>query len=96
MPEPLWVSDHALVRYLERVRGMDLNPYRQELRQLAEAHEGAPATSGGTWDGGLVIVIEQLGKPVIVTVLGPGYRPKRPRSFTRLIYVPPASEAADV
>lgn len=41
--------------------------------------------------GGLVIVIEELGLPVITTVLAPGQRTKR-RFGSRLIHIPPKDE----
>ena len=31
------VSDHALVRYLERVKGVDVESYRQEIVALVDA-----------------------------------------------------------
>lgn len=33
--EQLMISDHAVVRWLERVEGMDLEPIRQKMRALA-------------------------------------------------------------
>lgn len=30
------ISDHALIRWLERRYGVDLQPYRDELRELVE------------------------------------------------------------
>lgn len=34
--DSLLVSDHAVVRWLERVEGMDLEPIRARMRQIAE------------------------------------------------------------
>ena len=39
------VSDHAVMRYLERVKGMDLEPYREEIRAIVESAVEAKALS---------------------------------------------------
>lgn len=31
------ISAHALIRYIERVKGFDLNPYRQEIKQIVKS-----------------------------------------------------------
>lgn len=31
------ISAHALIRYIERVKGVDLTPYRQEIKQIIKA-----------------------------------------------------------
>lgn len=91
---PLAVSDHALVRYMERIKGICLDEYRAEVRALADKHQDELSPTPGEFDNGFVIVIEALGLPIVTTVLGPGHRPKRKAAFsTRLIYVPrPAPE----
>jgi hypothetical protein len=38
------VSDHAVIRYLERVKGVDINAIRDELRAIA--NEAVPAKDG--------------------------------------------------
>lgn len=85
------VTDHALVRYIERVCGETLEPYRTELRalvQLPEAAEDVPD------DGALIkIIVEAANKGrrrAVVTVLGPEQRVKnsaRNRSIRRIISV---------
>lgn len=71
------VSDHALVRYIERICGETLEPYRVELRamlMLPEADPDAPE------DGTLIkLVVEghpKQRKRSIVTVLGTDQRAK--------------------
>lgn len=85
----LRVSDHALVRFIERIKGVSLDPYRAELLALAAAHRDEQPPSG-VFDDGLVLIVELLGHPVITTVLGPGQRPKRKQQpyGTGLIHVP--------
>ena len=84
----LFISDHALVRYMERIKGVCLDEYRDEIRALVETHKDAPAPAGGIFDDGMVIIIETLGHPVVTTVLGSGQRPKRKQQFTRMVHVP--------
>lgn len=87
------VSDHALVRYMERIKGICLDAYRAEIQALAAANQHRPLPAAGEFDDGLILVIEVLGLPVVTTVLGPGQRPKRRRAFgTQLIHVPPNTE----
>lgn len=46
------ISDHALVRYTERVLGMDLQPLRDQIaRELEEALE-----RGGDLDGATAVI----------------------------------------
>jgi len=85
----LHVSDHALVRYLERIRGISLDTYREQIRQLAVANADNEISIGTAYDYGSVIVIELLGLPVVTTILGPGQRAKHKTIFTQLIHVPP-------
>lgn len=85
----LTISDHALVRYIERVKSFDLEFYREEIRTLVRRHVGQPAPAGAAYDDGLVFVVERLSAaPTVVTVLAPGFRSKR-HSFGRtLVRVP--------
>jgi hypothetical protein len=45
----LVISDHALMRYMERVLGLDLEPYRDDIRgKISSAcHAGASRVSTG-------------------------------------------------
>lgn len=71
------VSDHALVRFIERVKGLSLDNYRAEMTTLAEAHKG-DAVLSGCYDDAALFVIEHLAeRPTIVTVLPPNFRPKK-------------------
>lgn len=62
------VSDHAIVRYLERCKGFDVEALRQELRSIVD--EAAPSVEGGyLWhSSGVGLVLGQDGR--VVTVLG--------------------------
>lgn len=68
------VTDHALLRYLERVIGFDFSLYRDALARRAEVAsvDGAASISLD----GHVFVIED-GR--VITVLPEGGRPKRRR-----------------
>lgn len=62
------VSDHALVRYLERCKGFDVEGLRRELRAMAD--EAIPSKDGEHhWhSSGAALILGQDGQ--IVTVLG--------------------------
>jgi hypothetical protein len=84
------ISDHALVRYLERVKGMNLDKYRDEIRALVSEHWKRQIPDSG-YDDGLLFVIEHLeSRPTIVTILSPAMRPKRkaPWSTRTLVHMP--------
>ncbi|WP_439526198.1 hypothetical protein [Roseovarius mucosus] len=49
-------SDHAVVRYLERVKGMDIDAVRREIGRVVE--EGLEAGACGVISGGFVYRIE--------------------------------------
>lgn len=64
------VSDHALLRWLERHHGMDLQPYREELAALVEPFVAIKAKSACVAPGlyaalaGNVVTTVRPGKPV--------------------------------
>jgi hypothetical protein len=69
---PLYVTDHALLRYIERIHGVDVEILRAELRQMAlRGAEAAERIGGGEY----TIVCEPLRLRVVganvVTVLAP-------------------------
>lgn len=69
MKKPLVrVSDHALVRYLERVIGIDCEQIRRELgaRLDASYRDGA---CGVVIEGFSIRIVEELDGPVATTVL---------------------------
>lgn len=43
------VTDHALLRYLERVRGIDLDKFREEIANLVRPGLGGTKISTGGW-----------------------------------------------
>lgn len=69
--EPV-ITDHALVRYIERYHGLDLTPLRNDL---ANAARDAIAASGAgvKLPGGCVIKLD--GKVVVTVLPGSGGRP---------------------
>lgn len=62
------VSDHAVVRYLERVFGIDMERTRDDIRRLVD--ESTPfASCDGLWHSkGMVFILNDDG--AVVTVLG--------------------------
>lgn len=58
------VSDHAVLRYLERVEGVDIEAIRREIGRRAD--RGIEAGACGVVSGGFVYRIEA---GVVVTVL---------------------------
>lgn len=40
--EPVHVSDHAMIRYMERVLGMDIEQLRAHIADGTRRHRGAP------------------------------------------------------
>ena len=91
----LRVSDHALVRYMERIKGVCLDSYREEILRLVAENRQNPSPPAGRFDEGAVIVIEILGLPVITTILGSGQRPKYKTAFTQMIYFHPPTLRGD-
>ena len=83
------ISDHALVRYIERIKGESLNKYRDEIRTLIAEHKKNPIPVH-CYDDGILFVLEHFrDPPIIVTVLEPGDRPKRKNWLTRtFVHVP--------
>lgn len=63
------VTDHALIRYLQRHKGIDVDAMRDELRALADG--AAPAKDGEHFwhPSGVIMIIGNEGQ--IVTVLSP-------------------------
>lgn len=63
------VTDHALLRYMGRHKGIDVEAMRDELRQMAEA--ATPAKDGEHhWhNSGVLMAIGSKGQ--VITVLSP-------------------------
>lgn len=78
----LRVSDHALLRFLERGGGVDIEALRDQVSAtLQRAADAAATVAAGNYtitvDGLVFVVRAAIGGPVIVTVLddrGPGPR----------------------
>lgn len=78
MARPLRVCDHALLRFLERVGGLDVEGVRRHLAESLDRAVGAAELLGQSEmtiaaDGNHYIVV----KGRLVTVLSPPMRPKR-------------------
>ncbi|WP_051442637.1 hypothetical protein [Mesorhizobium sp. WSM3626] len=66
--EPVRVSDHAMVRYMERVLGMDVEQLRAHIAEGTRRHQQAPCvrTLGARFllvDGVVVTTIEGRSVP---------------------------------
>jgi hypothetical protein len=73
------VSDHAIVRYLERVGGFDIDRLRQQIAsrisEAAKAGASAVVVDGYEY----VIQIDASGHPIVATVLKPSQQKRRKR-----------------
>ena len=83
------ISDHALVRYIERVKGESLEKIRDEIRTLLSAHKDRRIPDSGYHDG-ITFVLEHLNeRPTVVTVLSPGWvKRRRPWSTRTMVHMP--------
>jgi hypothetical protein len=72
------VSDHALLRYIERVRGFDLDKLRLEIADTVHIATlgGASSVSRG---GFKYVLAYNQGKCPVVTTVGPDEMRTRPR-----------------
>lgn len=74
MSRRVLVSDHAVLRYLERVGGFEIEALRQQIADRLE-----PAASTGAEsvviDGFRYVLRSDSGGPVVTTVLGKGWLP---------------------
>jgi hypothetical protein len=68
-PEQRLVTDHALIRYMERHKNIDVNALRDELRILAS--EAVPAKDGEHFwhESGVMLILGDVGQ--VITVLSP-------------------------
>lgn len=67
------ISDHALMRYLERVKGMDLEQIRREIGRKIDLVNDHPGANGVRVDGFLF----RLQDGVVTTVLPNKVKRKR-------------------
>ena len=72
------VTDHALIRWIERVQDINLDAWRMEIASICAEALAAGATSLVTDHGTFVL---ECGK--VVTILEPGQRPGRSKTFER-------------
>ena len=68
------VSDHAVLRYLERVGGFDIETLRRQIADRLEAHAAAGAQSV-IIDGHRYVMRDDTGSCVVTTVLAKGWMP---------------------
>jgi hypothetical protein len=74
------VSDHALIRWLERFGGVDMDFFRSHISGLVKEAIDAGATSV-TIDGYVYTLSPK--KRTVITVLEPQMRAKRSQKFMR-------------
>lgn len=67
-PPPPVVSDHAVLRYLERVSGVDVEAIRHAIG-VQVALGAALGASGVSVDGLTYVIQHTLGRPTVVTVI---------------------------
>jgi hypothetical protein len=67
-----FVTDHALLRYLERARGIDIELIRSHIALIC-----GPAANAGAINYRLDDVTYVFKRGHVVTVLGHGMRPKQ-------------------
>lgn len=70
MSRPVFISDHALMRYIERVHGIDVEPLRKEIRAIVA--DAAAAGAARVKRGGFEYVIQDN---TVTTVLPAGAKP---------------------
>lgn len=77
---PVRVSDHAVLRYLERVGGFEVEKLRAEMASRVEAVR-APNATYVRLDGVSFVVRDESGGAVVTTVISKGkpYRPRKRR-----------------
>lgn len=74
----LAVSDHAVLRYLERCQGVDVEAVRAAIAAKADDPAGRGARVV-TVDGVILCIGRRGGQPIVTTALGLDMRPqKRP------------------
>lgn len=68
----LHITDHAVIRYLERVRGVDIDAVRREIRSNVALATDYPGATGILKDGfryvlanSAVVTIHDLGSPSV-------------------------------
>lgn len=67
MSRPVVVTDHALLRWLERIHGIDVEGFREMLQAEATAALRAYGVERGDEDGTFII-----DNGTVITVLAPG------------------------
>lgn len=63
------ITNHALLRYMERHKGIDVNALRNELRMIADASEPAKDGEHHWHPSGVILVMGEAGQ--VITVLSP-------------------------
>lgn len=71
---PISVTDHALLRWLERFHGLDIEAHRAALRAEIEASLDALAAEDDAREGEGMFVLDGS---TVITVLAPGQRLSR-------------------
>ena len=80
-PRPIRISDHALVRYLERVVGVSLDIARNEIADLVRDALDARATR--VTIAGCIYELDPRARAVITVLPRGGKAPRNPRAIER-------------
>ena len=77
MKKPVWVTDHALVRVLERVGGFEIERLRRDIARRVQA--AVDAGAGAVVLDGFVYIIGRADErgPAVTTVLEVSPDPQR-------------------
>lgn len=80
-PRPIRISDHALIRYLERVAGISLETVRAEVSDLVRDAMDAGATR--VTIAGCIYELDPRARAVITVLPQGGKAPRNPRAIER-------------
>lgn len=64
----LTISDHAVVRYLERVKGVDVDAIRQEIARIAYDATPFKTVEGARWNWEKQVVVTMIGHTVTTII----------------------------
>jgi len=71
VPSDRMITNHALIRYMERHKGIDVEAMRNELRAIAAEAERTKKNGEHHWhqETGIILIIGDAGQ--VITVLSP-------------------------
>lgn len=82
------VTDHALIRFIERVKGVSLDDYRRELDDILDATTKWSRSPSPESENTCLMVVE---RGTLITILPPGKRGKAKdkHGYTRFAEIAP-------